>query len=448
MLDILSVWDLVVRGRRVALPGGLRPAALAVRGGRVAAVEPFDAALEAVEVVDAGDRVVLPGLVDTHVHVNDPGRAEWEGWETATRAAAAGGVTTIVDMPLNSVPPTTTREGLEAKLRAAEGRCRVDYGLWGGVVPGTHGELEPLLDAGVLGFKAFMVDSGVPEFPPAGEEVLRAAMRVLAARGAPLLVHAEDPGALDPGALAREPRSHGAWLASRPAAAEARAIEGLARLSEETRAHVHVVHVSSAEGVEAIGRARSDGAHISGETCPHYLFFDADELPAGATRFKCAPPIRGGADRNRLWEALRDGVLDLIVSDHSPCPPAMRRGDFSTSWGGIASLQLALSVTWTAARERGFGPHDLTQWMSTAPARLAGIERRKGAIAPGLDADLVIWDPDAEVAVRAEDLHHRHPETPYLGLRLAGRVERTFVRGRSVYDEGRFVGPPAGSRLR
>jgi len=445
--DGLSDYDLVVRGRRVVLRDAVGPAAIAVRDGRIVGVESPDAELSAAAVLDAGDHVVLPGLVDTHVHVNDPGRAEWEGWDTATRAAAAGGVTTIVDMPLNSVPATTTVDALAAKTAAAHGRAHVDYGLWGGVVPGNEEDLGPLVDVGVLGFKAFLVPSGVDEFPAVDETDLEAAMSVLAARGVPLLVHAEDEAALDPAALARAPGRYSAWLASRPPLAEARAIDRLARLASRTGARVHVVHVSSAEGVDAIARARRAGAPMTAETCPHYLVLDAASIPDNATLFKCAPPIREEVHRERLWRALGEGTLDLVASDHSPCPPDLKAGDFATAWGGIASLELTLAATWTEARGRGFGPADLARWMSAAPARLAGIDDRKGGFAIGLDADLVVWDPEAEWVVRREDLRHRHAQTPYLGMRLRGRVATTVLRGRIVYREGAFPSPGHGRLL-
>jgi allantoinase len=441
----MRAFDLIVRGRRVVLPDGMRPASVAVRDGRIVAVETLDAEISATSTVDVGDLVVLPGLVDSHVHVNDPGRAEWEGWNTATRAAAAGGVTTIADMPLNSVPATTDVSALEAKVAAAEGRAHVDYGLWGGVVPGNADEIAALLDAGALGFKAFMVDSGVPEFPPADDEDLRAAMGQLG--HAPLLVHAEDTASLDPAALASDPARYASWLASRPPRSEARAIERLAALAGDTGARVHVVHVSSIDGVRAIGAARRAGVAMTAETCPHYLFLDGAAIANRATLFKCAPPIRERVHGEALWSALREGTLELVASDHSPCPPGMKVGDFATAWGGIASLELALAVTWTAARERGFGPIDLARWMSAAPSRLAGIDDRKGAIAPGLDADLVVWDPDAEFEVRPEALHQRHAQTPYAGLRLTGRVLTTVLRGRRIYDAGEFPEPAAGRFL-
>jgi allantoinase len=449
MLDApMEPYDLVVRGRRVVLPDAERPAAVAIRDGKVAAIEPFDARIEARATLDAEGATVLPGLVDTHVHVNDPGRAEWEGWESATRAAAAGGVTTIVDMPLNAVPPTTSVAALETKLEAARGRAWVDYGLWGGVVPGNEAALAPLVEAGALGFKAFLAPSGVDEFPHVDEEELARAAPILRETGVPLLVHAEDPAALDSAALARSPAAYTAWLASRPPRAEAEAIERLGRLAAESGAWVHVVHVAAAQAVEALARARASGARLTGETCPHYLFFAAETIPPESILHKCAPPIREEAHRERLWRALAEGVLDLVASDHSPCPAAMKAGDFATAWGGIASLQLSLSALWRVARERGHRAADIARWTSAAPARLAGLDDRKGAIAPGLDADLVVWDPDLEWTPRADEILHRHAATPYLGAKLRGRVKRTILRGRLVYDDGTFLGEPRGWWLR
>ena len=439
-----STAELVLRGRRVVLPQGERAASIVVAGGRVRAIEPHGAEPPVgAAVVDAGERVVLPGLVDTHVHVNEPGRTGWEGFETATRAAAAGGVTTIVDMPLNSVPATVTPAALAAKRAAAGGRCRVDVGLWGGVVPGNGDRLAPLAAAGALGFKAFLVDSGVEEFPPVGEEELRVAMPILRELGLPLLVHAEDPGEISP------PRagSHEAWLRSRPPGAEVAAVERLVELCRESGAAVHVVHLSASEALPALRAAREEGLPVTAETCPHYLALAAGEIPAGATEYKCAPPIREAENRDLLWEALSEGAIDLVASDHSPCPPERKAGDFRSAWGGIASLELSLAATWTAGADRGATPADLVRWMAEGPSRLAGIGDRKGSIAPGADADLVVWNPDARFRVDRDRLHQRHPVTPYAGRELRGAVERTWVRGRLVYDRGRsdpFLGPPIG----
>jgi allantoinase len=451
-----AVADLVVRGRRVVMPDGVRPAAVHVAGGRIAAVTGLDQFPGDVQIVDAEDLVVLPGLVDTHVHVNEPGRTDWEGFESATRAAAAGGTTTIVDMPLNSIPPTTTAAALAAKRDAASGGCAVDVAFWGGVVPGNEGRLAELVDAGVCGFKAFMIDSGVPEFPPLDRDGLARAMAALARLGRPLLVHAELPEPMaaaqsEFAALPAERRRHyEAFLASRPSQAEDEAIALLARLTAETGARVHVVHLASGPAVDVIRTARAAGAKISAETCPHYLTVTAEEVADGATAFKCCPPIREAAHRDALWAGLADGTIEMIVSDHSPSPPelkALTTGDFGDCWGGIASLELRLPVVWTEARRRGIALERLAEWLAAAPARLAGLAHRKGAIAPGADADLVLFDPDAEFVADAAALAHRHPVTPYHGRRLAGRVHSTILRGEVVYTSGRHHSPRHGREV-
>ncbi len=452
--------DLVLCSRRVVLPDGERAAAVVVRAGRIAAVLPPAEAPRADDVVDCGGACLMPGLVDTHVHVNEPGRGEWEGFASATRAAAAGGITTLVDMPLNSIPATTTAAALAAKRAAAAAACQVDCGFWGGLVPGNAGELAGLAAAGVSGFKCFLVPAGVEEFAHVGEQELRDAMPVLARLGRPLLVHAEHPGPISAAAAAihgADPRRHATWLASRPPAAEMEAIRLVLALSAETGCHVHFVHLAAAEALADLRAARRRGLPVTVETCPHYLLFCAEEIEDGATHFKCAPPLRGRANRERLWEGLWDGTIDLVASDHSPCPPALKgpdTGDFLAAWGGIASLQVAPSAVWTEARRRGFTPADLARWMAQRPARLAGHAGRKGAIVRGADADLVIWDPDAEWTVAGERLHHRHALSPYEGLRLAGLVRATYVRGVRVFeraadgeDAGRFPAPLGGRVL-
>jgi len=448
--------DLILRGRRVVTPNGVRAATVDVRRGVIERLGPADEVPAGAAVIDAGDSVLMPGIVDTHVHVNEPGRTEWEGFETATRAAAAGGVTTLVDMPLNSIPATTTREGFRAKMVATEGKLRVDVGLWGGVVPGNSQELEALLDDGALGFKAFLVPSGVEEFRHVGEADLRAAMPILAQRGAVLLAHAELPGPIEKaagvweGAGPAELSDYRRYLRSRPDAAEVEAVELLVRLCRELGCQVHIVHVSSAEVLPVLKRARDEGLPITAETCPHYLTFAAEEIPGGAVTFKCAPPIRSRDNRERLWEALRERLIDLVATDHSPCPPEMKKvdsGDFRGAWGGISSLQLSLPAVWTRAREHGFTVADVAMWMSAAPARLASLEDRKGAIAPGYDADLVVWDPEASFVVDPARLHHRHKLTPYAGQTLYGVVRRTVLRGETIYLNGDFVGTPGGRLL-
>lgn len=444
---------LVLRSRRVVTPEGMRPAAIHVRQGRIERVGPFENLPPGAQEIDYGDSVVLPGIVDSHVHVNEPGRTEWEGFATATRAAAAGGITTLVDMPLNSIPATTTREALRTKLEAARGKMQIDVGFWGGVVPGNTGELAGLLDDGVLGFKAFLVPSGVEEFEYVGEADLREALPELARRGAVLLAHAELPGPIEAalrvweGAGPEEFREYGRYLRSRPDAAEVEAIDLLVRLCRETGCRVHVVHLSSTEALPILSKARAEGLPVTVETCPHYLTLAAEEIPDGAVAFKCAPPIRSQENRERLWEALREGAIDLVATDHSPCPPELKKtetGDFLRAWGGISSLQLTLPVVWTGARERGFTPEDLARWMCAGPARLAGLEDRKGRIAEGCDADLVVWDPEASFQVEPERLHHRHKLTPYAGRTLHGIVRRTLLRGETVYHDGELAHEPLG----
>ncbi len=444
----VSSRDLLVRGRRVVTPEGLRPASVRVRGGRIAAIAGPDEPADGAEVLDAGDAVVLPGLVDTHVHVNDPGRAEWEGFPSASRAAAAGGITTLFDMPLNSIPPTTTVGGLEVKLEAAAGRTLVDVGFWGGLVPENLAELETLVAHGVPGVKCFLAPSGVPEFPHVTEEHLRDGLRALDRAQAVLLVHAELSSRL--GNLDGDPRDYASYLASRPRAAENEAVELLARLCRESRVPIHVVHLSSAEALPTLRRAREEGLPLSAETCPHYLFFAAEDAPAGATEWKCAPPIRERGNRERLWEAVEEGLIGMIVSDHSPSPPEGKcrdTGDFGAAWGGISSLQLSLPAVWTAARQRGSPVERLAEWMSRGPARLASLDRCKGALAPGYDADFVLFRPEASFEVRAEAIHHRHKLTPYAGRTLYGVVEATYRNGEKIYEKGEFFGPPSGEIL-
>lgn len=442
--------DLIVRGQRVLTPDGIRPASVGIQDGKIIAIGPYQDAVSpagppspAHTVQLAADEVLLPGLTDTHVHVNEPGRTRWEGFASATRAAAAGGITTIIDMPLNSIPPTTDPAALNAKRESARGQIYVDVGFWGGAVPGNAGQLGPLSEAGVFGFKCFLADSGVPEFPPLDEAGLAQALRGMAALNSILIVHAEDAAA-----IAAAPRPEGttypAFLRSRPDAAETAAIAQVIRLARETGGRAHVLHLSSAEAVQMIAAARAEGLPLSVETCPHYLAFAAEEIPDGATEFKCCPPIRGRANRERLWAALGEGVIDCVVSDHSPCPPGLKLpelGQFGAAWGGISSVQVALPVTWTEASARGYQLADVIRWMAGGPAGIAGLPR-KGRIAPGCDADLVAFAPDETFVVDRGGLHHRHPLTPYEGRTLSGVVRRTWLRGAPVCDD-----EPAGRLL-
>ena len=427
----------MIRARRVVTPGGTRPATVRVSAGRIAEVGPYEAGPAPDRtVVLADDEVLLPGLVDTHVHVNEPGRTDWEGFASATRAAAAGGITTIIDMPLNSIPPTTSAGALRVKREAAAGQVHVDVGFWGGAVPGSEGFAAALVRDGAFGMKVFLIDSGVPEFPPLDRDGLVAVMERAAALGVPVLVHAEDaaavgsaPGPAGPG--------YGSFLRSRPAAAEVAAVAAVIGAARQTGAQAHVLHLSAADAVPLLAAARRDGVRVTAETCPHYLALAAEDVPDGATQFKCCPPIRERANRQQLWRALRDGIIDCVVSDHSPCPPALKRldlGDFGAAWGGISSVQLSLPVVWTQARERGHSLDDIARWMAAGPAQLAGLAG-KGQIAPGFDADLVAFAPDQSFVVDPARLHHRHPLTPYAGARLDGVVRRTWLRGRAVTGE-------------
>jgi allantoinase len=445
---------LIVRGNRVVTPEGERSASIHIRGGVIERISSFTDVSAITSIYEAGDLVVMPGLVDTHVHINEPGRTEWEGFFTATRAAAAGGITTLIEMPLNSIPATTTVAAFHTKLAAAVGKLSVDTGFWGGVVPGNAQELRGLWEAGCFGFKCFLIDSGVQEFASVGEADLREALPILARIGAPLLGHCELPGPIAdaakniPDNAART--SYQNWLASRPRAAENDAIDLLIRLGAEFGARIHVVHLSSADAIPQIQTSRAAGQQLTVETCPHYLTFASEDIPERATQFKCAPPIRERENRERLWVGLREGAIHMIATDHSPCPPEMKgqdSGDFLNAWGGISSLQLSLLAVWTEAKRRGFSLAHLARWLCEAPARLVGLADRKGAIAPGRDADLVIWNPDAGITVDPARLHHRHKLTPYAGQDLMGIVEATFLRGLKIYECGNFCAAPAGKVL-
>jgi allantoinase len=436
--------------RRVVIAEGINPAAILVQDERILAVVPAAQIPSGAETHDFGDAAILPGLVDSHVHINDPGRAEWEGFETATRAAAAGGYTFLVDMPLNCLPATTTVGNLEAKRAAARSRCWVDWAAWGGMVKGNHQDIEPLALAGVLGFKCFLIHPGIDGFTMVDEADLRTALPHLARTRLPLLVHAELAGPVDAATkrLADSDwKSYATYLQSRPDEAELSAIRMMLALCRQYKFHLHIVHLSTSEALPELKAARSEGLAVTVETCPHYLHLAAEDIPDAATLCKCAPPIRSRENREALWQGLREGIIDLVATDHSPCPPAMKRqdeGDFSTAWGGISSLSVALSVMWTEASQRGFSLTDIVRWMVEGPARLAGCELRKGRIAAGCDADVVVFDPDETFRLTPERLHFRHPLSPYLGETLRGVVKATYLRGRRVFAKGEFLGDPAG----
>jgi allantoinase len=438
------------RARQAITPEGIRPAAILVEGERIQAVVSPDQVPAGYKILDFGDAAILPGLVDSHVHINDPGRADWEGFETATRAAAAGGYTMLVDMPLNCLPGTTTVAALEAKRAAAQGKCRVDWAAWGGVVHDNQDHIEALAAAGVRGFKCFLINPGIDGFTMVTEGQMRMALPHLVGTGLPLLVHAELSGPIDQAtdALASADWTcYSTYLRSRPDDAELAAIRLMLSLCREFGFRLHIVHVSTSQALPELRAARSEGLAVTGETCPHYLHLFAETIANGATLSKCAPPIRSRENCERLWEGLGDGTIDLVVTDHSPCPPTLKRlaeGNFRTAWGGIASLSVALPLMWTEASRRGFTLLDLVRWMAAAPARLAGCGTRKGRIAAGYDADFVVFDSDREFIVTKDKLHYRHRLSPYLGERLRGVVKATYLRGNCVFAEREFPGEPRG----
>lgn len=434
---------------RVVTPEGIRPAAILVEGERIHAIVSPGQVPASYVTRDFGEAAILPGLVDSHVHINDPGRAEWEGFETATRAAAAGGYTMLVDMPLNCLPATTTVAALQAKRATAGGKCRVDWAAWGGVVHDNQNDIGALAAAGVRGFKCFLIHPGIDGFTMVTEQQLRAALPHVARTGLPLLVHAELPGPIDQATevLANSDWScYATYLQSRPDEAELAAIRLMLSLCREYGFRLHIVHLSTGRALQELDAARTEGLAVSVETCPHYLHLSAEAIANGATLCKCAPPIRSRANCEKLWQGLRNGTIDLVVTDHSPCTPAMKRlaeGNFRTAWGGIASLSLALPLMWTEASRRGFTLLDVARWMAAEPARLAGCTR-KGRIAAGCDADFVVFDPEHEFVVSEDSLRYRHPVSPYLGETLRGMVNATYLRGNCVFSEGEFPGEPRG----
>ena len=431
--DQLPSVDTALRAARVVTPDGVRAATVLVSAGIITGIEAGWTG-DAATVVDiAEDCVLLPGLIDSHVHINEPGRTEWEGFATATAAAAAGGVTTVADMPLNSIPPTIDVAALRTKQAAAQGKLAVDVAFWGGAVPGNAGELRPLHDAGVVGFKCFLLPSGVDEFAPLDSDGLALAMRTIAAFDGLLVAHAEDASVID-AAPAPAGRAYAGFLRSRPPAAETTAIAGLLAQTRRTGCRTHIVHLSSAQSLELVAAAKAEGLPVTAETCPHYLTLSSEQVPDGATQFKCCPPIRDEANRDLLWQGLLDGVIDLVVSDHSPCTVAAKRldtGDFGAAWGGIASVQLSLPVMWTEAARRGIGLGQVAHWMAAAPAELIGL-RDRGAIDVGRRADFCVLAPDATFVVDPAQLRHRNPISPYAGQTLRGVVRQSWLDGQPI----------------
>src|SRR5205807_1077699 len=440
--------------RRVVTPHGIRDAAVLVQDGRILDIVPPDRLPTEIPRKDFGEAAILPGLVDSHVHLNEPGRTEWEGFRTGTRAAAAGGYTLLVDMPLNCLPATTTVAALEAKRKAASGQCRADWMTWGGVVSDNQEHIEDLAAAGVPGFKCFLIHPGIDGFTMVNEQELRAALPHVSRTGLPLLVHAELPGPVD---AATERLGHTNWskyetyLQSRPDEAELSAFQLMISLGREYHFRPHIVHLSTSKALDMLRAAKSEGLPVSVETCPHYLHLSADKIPDGQTLFKCAPPIRSRENCEKLWRGLQDGVIDLVATDHSPCLPEMKRLDernFRTAWGGISSLSLALPVMWTEASDRGFTLVDIARWMAEGPARLAGCATHKGRIAKDFDADFVVFEPEAGFIATEDHLRYRHRVSPYLGEKLRGVVKATYLRGNCVFADGIFPGEPGGRELR
>ncbi len=429
-----------IQSDRVITPDGVKKAVVLIKDGKIEDIMPELSAAD-FPIVNIGNKVLMPGIVDPHVHINEPGRTDWEGFDTATKAAIAGGITTLVDMPLNSSPVTTTAKAFDEKIKATRNQRHANCGFWGGIIPGNQKEIEPLIEKGVLGFKAFLIHSGIDEFPNVTEEDLRKAMPLIAKHDLPLLVHCEM--STEVGSRRSEVRAaYSDYLSSRPGKWEDDAISLMIRLCEEFQCRVHIVHLSSANSIEQVANAKQKGLPLTAETGQHYLYFTAEEINDGQTLLKCAPPIREKTNNEKLWQALKDGIIDFVATDHSPAPPEMKElssGDFTKAWGGIASLQFALPVLWTAAKKHGCSLNDIARWLCENPAILPGLQYNKGKIAKGYDADFVVWDPERSFVVSENIIQHKHKITPYLDKELFGVTEQTWLAGEKLFDSGNFV---------
>ncbi|PCH94349.1 MAG: allantoinase AllB [Gammaproteobacteria bacterium] len=441
-----------LKSKNVIVAGEMKAAVIEVNGELITAIHSYDQGLDC-EIKDFGEQVIMPGLVDSHVHINEPGRTEWEGFNTATQAAAAGGITALVDMPLNCIPVTTTKAAFQEKLAAVDDKLWVDCGFWGGVVPHNIDDLDELLNAGVLGVKSFLIDSGIEEFPPVEAKDMRAAMPILAKHDVPYLIHAElDCGGFHDVEITKE---YNSFLASRPKSWENNAISLMVDMARESKENgdnckVHIVHLSSDEALATIAEAKKEGLRFTAETCPHYLTIASENIPDGKTLFKCCPPIRENKNREHLWQAIDDGRLDFIVSDHSPCTPELKHidtGDIEKAWGGISALQFGISLIWTEAKKRGFSLVDIARLMSSETAKFAGLDSIKGEIKIGNHADFLVFDPDHSYTITNDMIKHRHNITPYVGRRVTGQVQHTFVRGHHVYQQDKFINAPIGKPL-
>lgn len=433
--------NFAIHSNNAIIGNAVKEATIVIDAGKISAIlDGFAKNLDC-ENIDVANKVLMPGLVDPHVHINEPGRADWEGFDTATKAAIAGGLTTLVEIPLNASPVTTTVAGFEAKLAATDGKLHTNCGFWGGIIPGNANEIEPLIEKGVLGFKAFLTHSGIDEFPNVMEADLHFAMPIIAKHRLPLLVHCELSDTPADG-IFDDPKSYGQYLASRPKKWEDDAVALMIRLCEKYKCRVHIVHLSSANSIDQIAKAKQRGLPLTVETAQHYLYFNAEDIPDGKTSFKCAPPIRERSNNDKLWQALKDGIIDFVATDHSPAPPGLKQldsGDLMKAWGGISSIQFALPVLWTAAIKKDCTVIEIANWLSAKPALLAGLQNSKGRIEIGFDSDLIVWDPKKSFVVKEEMIHHKHKLTPYLHETLYGVVEQTYLAGEKVFDNGIFT---------